>query len=93
MTDDTALFELGCEDTTITQTLKVDMTSSENQAWTENYADDVFTLNVKECVWGVRRHNYEKCKSDYVWPAKRETTRSQKVRNGNIRFPKFRNIS
>ena len=82
MTDDTALFELGHEDTTIKQTLKVDMTSSEHQAWTkkDTNEDAVYTVNVKEEVWGIRRGTYN-TKSENVYPARRETTRSHKVRN------------
>ena len=90
MTDDTALFELGHEDTTITQTLKVDMTSSENQAWTKKNTneDAIFTVNVKEEVWGIRRY-YGTDKSENVYPAKRETTRSHKVRNYRTQFLEF----
>ena len=91
MTDETALFELGHEDTTITQTLKVDMTSSENQAWTkkDTNEDAVYTINVKEEVWGIRRNHNGTGSSDYVYPAKRETTRSHKVRNQITWFLKF----
>ena len=87
MTDETALFELGHEDTTITQTLKVDMTSSENQAWTkkDTNEDAVYTVNVKECVWGTLRQK-ETYRGECVYPAKRETTRSHKVRNKRTQF-------
>ena len=63
------------------QTLKVDMTNSENEAWTkkETNEDAIFTLNVEETVVGIRQANKYESSNDYVYPVTRNTTRSHKV--------------
>ena len=63
------------------QTLKVDMTNSENEAWTkkETNEDAIFTLNVEETVVGILQYSNKDSSSDTVYPVTRKTTRSHKV--------------
>ena len=63
------------------QTLKVDMTNSENEAWTkkETNEDAIFTLNVEETVVGIKQNYSCNSEKDSVYPVTRKTTRSHKV--------------
>jgi len=81
VTDDTALFELGYESNTITQTLNVDMNNYNNEAWTivnDRQKDAIFTVTVEETVVSLRQSSNHSSDHDSVYPVHRKTTRSHK---------------